>query len=90
MAKMLQHRQSSAGGALQCVSILRQCMHGLREDAYVQELVTKVNACSSQNNSQIFNPPRNNRAPAYLRDMQTMQNVTPAYIYIPGTSTVAM
>lgn len=63
------------------MNVLRQRVQALREDACVQELVTKVNACAAQNNLQMPDPPRTSQTPARLRDSQMVQDVAPCTGY---------
>ncbi|KAF3847158.1 hypothetical protein F7725_020186 [Dissostichus mawsoni] len=70
--------KESAKGALECVSALRQCMHGLREDGFVQEMTSKVTACAERNNLKMPLPPRTNRTPARLRDTEETEAINAA------------
>ncbi|KAI4811230.1 hypothetical protein KUCAC02_014145 [Chaenocephalus aceratus] len=64
VARALQSEKASAKGALECVSALRQRMHGLREDGFIQEMTAKVTACAERNNLKMPLPPRTNITPA--------------------------
>lgn len=48
VAKMLQHKKASAGGALECVNVLKCQMLALRENASVSELVKSPCMCSTE------------------------------------------
>ncbi|KAJ4940125.1 hypothetical protein JOQ06_026434 [Pogonophryne albipinna] len=75
VARALQSEKASAKGALECVSALRQRMHGLREDGFIQEMTAKVAACAERNNLKIPLPPRINRTPARLRDTEETEAI---------------
>ncbi|KAJ4934669.1 hypothetical protein JOQ06_007454 [Pogonophryne albipinna] len=75
VARALQSEKASAKGALECVSALRQRMHGLREDGFIQEMTAKVTACAERNNLKMPLPPRTNRTPARLRDTEETEAI---------------
>lgn len=74
MTKMLQHKKASAWGDLEC-GLGLVLMYS--NNAFIQELVAKVNACAALNNLQMPDPPRTSRAAACLRDTQTVKDIAP-------------